>query len=290
MPHPSAGLRHLCGDHIGDVDVVRYALKATQHIDGRRYQIVLMLQPTSPLRTVTNVSDTLRMLVDVGWDSVWTVSPTGSKAHPLKQLTISGGALRHSAMGALDTGWADDWSTATTRSTRRRSARLSSTSGADFKSATSYARPNQGSVIRVVVFDFDGTLVNSNAIEREGFFRLAARYSKGTATMADVIRASSNGRWILSAFAGCMAAEGVSLNVDELVESYGARVDTAVAAAPEMPGASDLLVDLRYAGLRLHLSSATPTASLLAMLDTRGWTVLFDGIHGAPKSKIETLQ
>jgi CMP-N-acetylneuraminic acid synthetase len=33
------------------------------------------------------------MLVEGGWDSVWTVSPTDTKAHPLKQLTVSGGAL-----------------------------------------------------------------------------------------------------------------------------------------------------------------------------------------------------
>ncbi len=42
-------------------------------------------------------------------------------------------------------------------------------------------------VIRVVVFDFDGTLVDSNAIKREGFLRLAAGYPGGAATMAEVI-------------------------------------------------------------------------------------------------------
>ena len=83
----------LCGDHIGDVDVLKHALKATEDIDGQRYQIVMMLQPTSPLRTGAHVSDTVRMLIDGGWDSVWTVSLTDSKAHPLKQLTISDGTL-----------------------------------------------------------------------------------------------------------------------------------------------------------------------------------------------------
>ena len=145
-------------------------------------------------------------------------------------------------------------------------------------------------MIRVIVFDFDGTLVDSNAIKREGFFRLAARYPKGAATMAAVIGTAGDRHSILSSFAGCMAAAGVRLNVDELVASYGAHVDAAVAAAPEMQGASDLLVNVRNAGLRLHLSSATPTASLLTILNTRGWTVLFSGMHGAPKSKIETLR
>jgi phosphoglycolate phosphatase len=145
-------------------------------------------------------------------------------------------------------------------------------------------------MIRVVVFDFDGTLVDSNAIKREGFFRLAARYPEGVATMASVMGTAGDRRSILSAFAARMAAEGVRLNAAELVASYGAGVDAAVAAAPEIRGASNLLASLRQTGLTLHLSSATPTASLLAILKARGWTALFSGIHGAPNSKIETLR
>jgi len=144
-------------------------------------------------------------------------------------------------------------------------------------------------VIRVGVFDFDGTLVDSNAIKMEGFFRLAARYPEGEAAMAQVIGTSGDRRSVLSAFSGYMASTGVRLNVDELVARYCEDVDPVVAAAPEMQGATDLLINLRHAGLRLYLNSATPTESLLTILDTRGWTVLFNGIHGAPNSKIEAL-
>jgi CMP-N,N'-diacetyllegionaminic acid synthase len=83
----------LSGDRIGDIDVLTHALEATEAMDGHRYDIVVMLQPTSPLRIAANVSAALRMLVEGDWDSVWTVSPTDSKAHPLKQLTVSAGAL-----------------------------------------------------------------------------------------------------------------------------------------------------------------------------------------------------
>lgn len=78
----------ISGDRIGDFDVLMHALKATEAIDKKIYDIVVMLQPTSPLRTATQVSGTIRMLVDGNWDSVWTVSPTDSKSHPLKQLTV----------------------------------------------------------------------------------------------------------------------------------------------------------------------------------------------------------
>ncbi len=78
----------ISGDRIGDFDVLIHALEATEAADGRRYDIVVMLQPTSPLRTSADVSSTIRMLAEGGWDSVWTVSATDSKSHPLKQLTL----------------------------------------------------------------------------------------------------------------------------------------------------------------------------------------------------------
>jgi CMP-N,N'-diacetyllegionaminic acid synthase len=89
----------ICGDYIGDIDVLTHALEATEAIDGQRYDIVLMLQPTSPLRTAADVSATIHALVAGGWDSVWTVSPTDSKAHPLKQLTVTGGRLDYYDQG-----------------------------------------------------------------------------------------------------------------------------------------------------------------------------------------------
>jgi CMP-N,N'-diacetyllegionaminic acid synthase len=92
----------ICGDHIGDIDVLTHALEATEAIDGQRYDIVVMLQPTSPLRAAADVSAAIRMLVDGGWDSVWTVSLTDSKAHPLKQLTVASGALDYYSHGGAD--------------------------------------------------------------------------------------------------------------------------------------------------------------------------------------------
>jgi len=79
----------LSGDLIGDLEILEHALVTTEAIDQTHYEIVVMLQPTSPLRTASDVSATIRMLSEGGWDSVWTVSPTDTKAHPLKQLMVS---------------------------------------------------------------------------------------------------------------------------------------------------------------------------------------------------------
>jgi CMP-N-acetylneuraminic acid synthetase len=78
----------LSGDRIGDWDVLVHALNAMEALDGMRYDIVVMLQPTSPSRTPLHVRNTVTRLVEDGFDAVWTVSETDSKSHPLKQLVV----------------------------------------------------------------------------------------------------------------------------------------------------------------------------------------------------------
>ncbi|MGY6629822.1 MAG: acylneuraminate cytidylyltransferase family protein [Wenzhouxiangella sp.] len=86
----------LSGDRIGDVDVLVHALKAAEKDDGQHYDVVVMLQPTSPLRRAEQVEATVRKLLDEQLDAVWTVSPTDLKAHPLKQLSVDdNGQMRY---------------------------------------------------------------------------------------------------------------------------------------------------------------------------------------------------
>jgi CMP-N,N'-diacetyllegionaminic acid synthase len=83
----------LSGDRISDLEVLSHALIETERLDKVNYDIVVMLQPTSPLRRSEHVLDTIQMLIDDDWDAIWTVSETDSKNHPLKQLTVNGGLL-----------------------------------------------------------------------------------------------------------------------------------------------------------------------------------------------------
>lgn len=83
----------LSGDQVGDLEVLTHALSEMERIDDIRYDIVVMLQPTSPLRQPEHVAATIEMLVEGSWDAVWTVSETDSKSHPLKQLIVRAGRL-----------------------------------------------------------------------------------------------------------------------------------------------------------------------------------------------------
>jgi CMP-N,N'-diacetyllegionaminic acid synthase len=78
----------ISGDRISDVPVLIHALTEMEQRDGRRYDVVVMLQPTAPLRQPTQVDAAIRKLLSGDWDSVWTVSPTDLKYHPLKQLNL----------------------------------------------------------------------------------------------------------------------------------------------------------------------------------------------------------
>ena len=80
---------NLSGDRISDLEVLSHALREMERLDGVTYDIVVMLQPTSPLRRTEHVRETIQMLIDGDWDAVWTVSETDSKNHPLKQLTVN---------------------------------------------------------------------------------------------------------------------------------------------------------------------------------------------------------
>jgi CMP-N-acetylneuraminic acid synthetase len=86
----------ISGDRIGDWDVLAHALHEMETIDDTQYDVVVMLQPTSPGRTADQVTQTLTHLIDGGFDSVWSVSETDSKHHPLKQLVVADdGGLDH---------------------------------------------------------------------------------------------------------------------------------------------------------------------------------------------------
>ncbi|MFT5465687.1 MAG: CMP-N,N'-diacetyllegionaminic acid synthase [Verrucomicrobiales bacterium] len=78
----------LSGNRIADWDVLHQALIEMEQQDARRYDIVVMLQPTSPLRTPEQVEACVKMLIEGEFDAVWSVSETDTKGHPLKQLLV----------------------------------------------------------------------------------------------------------------------------------------------------------------------------------------------------------
>ena len=85
----------LSGDRISDAQVLAHALQEMECIDQVEYDLVVMLQPTSPLRRKEHIVQAIEMMEQGPWDAVWTVSETDSKHHPLQQLSVDAGQLSY---------------------------------------------------------------------------------------------------------------------------------------------------------------------------------------------------
>ena len=80
--------KNISGDYISDFDVLEHALKKSESIYNKRFDIIVMLQPTSPLRKPIHISKAIDKLIDRNLDAVWTISKSDSKNHPYKQLKL----------------------------------------------------------------------------------------------------------------------------------------------------------------------------------------------------------
>ena len=78
----------LGGDRVADSPVLKHALESMEVLLGTRFDIVVMLQVTSPLRDSRDIKACLEAVDAGGVDAAWTVSPTELHYHPLKQLVV----------------------------------------------------------------------------------------------------------------------------------------------------------------------------------------------------------
>jgi CMP-N,N'-diacetyllegionaminic acid synthase len=79
----------LSGDTATSVDMWRHAWLAAEAHYGKRFDLSVLLEPTSPLRRPEDVDRTLRALIDAGAPAAATVSPTPAHYTPHKTLKIN---------------------------------------------------------------------------------------------------------------------------------------------------------------------------------------------------------
>ena len=87
--------KNISGHRISDHSVMIHALKAVEKSKKDKIDIILLVQPTSPLRKVIHIKNVIKKIVDEKLESVWTISKTDLKFHPLKQLTLKKNILSH---------------------------------------------------------------------------------------------------------------------------------------------------------------------------------------------------
>lgn len=144
-----------------------------------------------------------------------------------------------------------------------------------------------------VVFDFDGTLVDSAPAKYQAFFDIFPGDDAVQRIIADVLRSDPDGsrHAVIPRMGALMREAGIALagSDESRVIAYGDAVLAAVAACPALARAEEALQLARQSG-KVHVSSNTPQEPLRDLLSRRGWLTLVDGVHGYPNSKSDTLR
>jgi CMP-N,N'-diacetyllegionaminic acid synthase len=78
----------LSTDSIGDMPVIKHGLIEFQKLNSSEYEMIIMLQPTSPIRTINQVTQALQLMRKSNFDSIISISKVDKKYNPLKQFSI----------------------------------------------------------------------------------------------------------------------------------------------------------------------------------------------------------
>jgi phosphoglycolate phosphatase-like HAD superfamily hydrolase len=144
-----------------------------------------------------------------------------------------------------------------------------------------------------IFFDFDGTLVDSNSIKREAFFRVTEDIPDCHAYI-DKLLAKDEALTRYEVFrrvcARFLAMAQDTPDFECLMSRYSKSIVATVSDAPEIFGTSRLLAQLKIANLPAFVCSATPSEDLLKIMRQRGWSEYFTEVRGAPKTKIENIE
>jgi phosphoglycolate phosphatase-like HAD superfamily hydrolase len=145
-----------------------------------------------------------------------------------------------------------------------------------------------------VVFDLDGTLIDTAEAKHAAFFRLFPDQPAFRDIVAAVLRDDPDGsrHVVIPRMLEAMRASGLSLPATctdtDRIGAYAQAVFGTQTAAPECPGAGSLLRTL-CGHAAIYVSSNTPEVDLGALLARRGWDALVNGYFGHPRDKTDTV-
>jgi CMP-N-acetylneuraminic acid synthetase len=85
----------LSNDNATAVDTITHALLESEKAYNLKFDVVLIIEPTSPFRNPEDIENTLKEMVNHNADSSISVSPLNSKYHPMKALKINAKSISH---------------------------------------------------------------------------------------------------------------------------------------------------------------------------------------------------
>jgi len=146
---------------------------------------------------------------------------------------------------------------------------------------------------RVLVFDFDGVILDSATLKRQAFADLYAEEpdERRRAVVAYLGRRGGQPREVKFRHieGQILGRDAGEARIRELCERFKANVEQRLLEAPAIPGALAFLD--RWQDRRpLYLLSATPEAELKAIAERRGLARYFVEVIGSPPDKVTGLR
>jgi phosphoglycolate phosphatase len=155
-------------------------------------------------------------------------------------------------------------------------------------------KPLRQMSIKVIVFDFDGTLIDSNRLKYNAFFEVFPDDERHARTIRSVLsEIKEQSRFVILAEIlqrlGLTQGAGLTRQSKELADRYNDIVLSGAKMCPEIPAAESMLTSLaqRY---QLYLSSMTPDSELKDIVRFRKWRGYFEDVYGYPHQKSVTIQ
>ena len=145
-------------------------------------------------------------------------------------------------------------------------------------------------MIRAFIFDFDGTLVESNDVKRSAFFAVTEGIA-GAAPILERILAQPDCGDRYDIFEKLVGElDDDKLDAGRLVDAYGAFCEREILDLLKTPRVMPLLDGLKTKGYALFIASATPEVDLVPLVAESPFAKLFDAVCGRPRSKAAILR
>lgn len=148
-------------------------------------------------------------------------------------------------------------------------------------------------MIKVIVFDFDGVLVDSNPLKNKAWFKIFEnnpRVQKNIVT--DVLSKNKGTRFdiLRNIFeqAG-FSKEEIQKNIDAGALQFDTLVQEWITERGLIPGVADTLADFSKR-FHIYINSGTPNAALNTSIEHLGIRHYFQDIYGSPPNKQENLK
>jgi len=145
----------------------------------------------------------------------------------------------------------------------------------------------------ILVFDFDGVVVDSVDIKADAFAELYTPYGSEIVEQVVTHHLANGG---MSRYDKFYHYHDVFLNMkidqfdmDKLVYQFSKIVMDKVIACPEIPGAVRFIQE-NFLQYKCYINSATPQNEIVQIISARGLQKYFFSILGSPKSKSENLR